>query len=574
MITETDYRNAYDKLEQWLSQEDIPLRYKSELRLLEERLMADSGDKEAKDEIYERFYKDLEFGTGGLRGIMGAGSNRMNSLTVRRVTQGFADYILAKYGKSEEELSMAIAYDSRKDSKTFAWDAAGVLLANGIKAYIYDELMPTPMLSFAVRNFKSAGGIMITASHNPSIYNGYKVYNNEGCQVTDQDAAEILKYIERTDLLQGAKYADPEDKVEIIGEDTIEKYFDSVRAERAGVDCKDLEVVFTPLNGTGNKPVRRILSEVGLKKIHIVKEQEEPDGNFSTCPYPNPEKEEALNKGLELAESLKTPDLLLATDPDADRLGVAVKHGKGQDAKYTLLTGNEIGVLLLDFIGAKKKLPKKPILMKTIVSTKMADEVAAFYGAETINLLTGFKYIGEQVGILEKQKEEDRFIFGFEESYGYLSGAYVRDKDAINGAMLLCEAAAYYKAMGKTLIDRMEELYNKFGWYKSGLAEFAFEGASGMMAMAGILAGLRENPPREAIGQRIVKSTDYLEAKKTGLPASNVLEYVLADGSSIMVRPSGTEPKLKIYLSARGKSKDESEELIEKMKSEVKEWIK
>lgn len=573
MITETDYKNAYGILDKWLAHDGIPMRYKRELKLLEERLLADSGDKEAKDEIYERFYKDLEFGTGGLRGIMGAGTNRMNSLTVRRVTQGFADYILANYGKDGEAVSVSIAYDSRNDSKNFAWEAAGVLLANGIEAYIYDELMPTPMLSFAVRHFKSAGGIMITASHNPSNYNGYKVYNHEGCQVTDQAAGEILKHIEGIDLLDGVKYTEPEEKVSVIGEDVIDKYFAAATATRTGVDCKNLEVVFTPLNGTGNKPVRRILSEVGLEKIHIVKEQEEPNGNFPTCPYPNPEKEEALYKGLELARSLKTPDLLLATDPDADRLGVAVKQDEGEDAKYVLLTGNEIGVLLLDFVCMKKELPKEPLLMKTIVSTKMADQVADFYGAKTINLLTGFKYIGEQIGLLEKKNEEDRFIFGFEESYGYLGGPYVRDKDAVNAAMLICEAAAFYKSEGKTLIDRMEELYNQFGWYKSGLAEFAFEGASGMIAMNGILSELRQNPPQKVIGQKVVETTDYLETKKTGLPASNVLEYVLEDGSSIMVRPSGTEPKLKIYLSAKGQSNEESNALIEKMKSEVTEWI-
>ncbi len=574
MITETDYKNAYDKMEQWLTHDGIPMKYKRELKLLEDRLLADSGDKEAKDEIYERFYKDLEFGTGGLRGIMGAGTNRMNSLTVRRVTQGFADYILSNYGKSGDAPSVAIAYDSRNDSKNFAWDAAGVLEANGIKVYIYSELMPTPMLSFAVRYFKSAGGIMITASHNPSNYNGYKVYNHEGCQVTDQAAAEILSCVESVDLLKGVKYTEPDELVEIIGDEIIEAYYKAVKATRTGVNCRDLEVVFTPLNGTGNKPVRRILDEVGLTNIHIVEEQEKPDGNFPTCPYPNPEKEEALYKGLELARKLKTPDLLLATDPDADRLGVAVKHSRGEEVEYVLLTGNEIGVLLLDFVADRRPLPKKPLLMKTIVSTKMADKVAECYGAKTINLLTGFKYIGEQIGLLEKKKEEHRFIFGFEESYGYLGGPYVRDKDAVNAAMLICEAAAYYKSMGKTLIDRMEELYNKFGWYKSGLAEFAFEGASGMMAMNGILSGLRENPPKSVIGQRVVEITDYINTIKTGLPASNVLEYVLADGSSIIVRPSGTEPKLKIYLSARGQNKEESQRLVEEMKSEVTTWIK
>ncbi len=604
MEQENRFEQTLGKMEQWLSHPGMVPKLHRELTALENRLVADSGDKEAKEEIYERFYRDLEFGTGGLRGILGAGTNRMNIYTVRRVTQGFANYINSHYGGKSDIPAVAISYDSRNCSTRFALEAGGVLAANGIRVYIFPKLMPTPALSFAVRYYKCAGGIMITASHNPANYNGYKVYNDEGCQVTQQAADEILGCIEDIDIFEDVKTLDavlgdfPEiiirdnefhDLVDVMPEDVTDKYIAAVKATGAGVDCNDLEVVFTPLNGAGNESVRRVLSEIGVKNIHVVPEQEKPDGNFPTCPYPNPEKEEALRKGMELCYALKTPDLLLATDPDCDRLGIAVRcAGPGDEISYKRLNGNEVGVILLDFICSCRKMPTDPVAMKTIVSTKMADEVAKAYGVEMMDLLTGFKYIGEQIGILEDKRQEDRFIFGFEESYGYLAGPYVRDKDAVNAAMLVCEAAAHYKKQGKTLIDRMEELYNEYGWYNNELLDFGFDGASGMIKMASIMASLRKAQPKEIAGMSVVEYADYFEGKRriTGegcdmaagyrpieLPRADVLEFVLEDGSSIIVRPSGTEPKLKIYLSAKGKDEQSSKIIIERLRKAAKEWI-
>ncbi|GAB1475776.1 phospho-sugar mutase [Bacillota bacterium] len=605
MEQRADFGDTLGKMEQWLSRTDMPPKLHRELKALEERLVADSGDKDAKTEIYERFYRDLDFGTGGLRGIIGAGTNRMNIFTVRHVTQGFANYINHNYIKENAQPSVAIAYDSRNGSLRFAIEAAGVLAANGIRVYIYKELMPTPALSFAVRHFHCAGGIMITASHNPAEYNGYKVYNHEGCQVTDQAAGEILEHIRSVEFFNHVKTTGFElsdmkeasffegkhhDLIDLIPEEVTDAYIHAVKSTRVGVDCSDLELVFTPLNGTGNKPVRRILAEIGVGKVHVVPEQEKPDGNFPTCPYPNPEKEAALLKGLDLCLKLDSPDLLLATDPDCDRLGVAVGQRNKETGTLTCqrLSGNEIGVLLLDFICGEKKLPAGAVAMKTIVSTKMADAVAADRGVEMINLLTGFKYIGEQIGLLEARGQEERFVFGFEESYGYLSGAHVRDKDAVNAAMLICEAAAHYKKQGKTLIDRMGELYGKYGRYVNDLMEFGFEGSAGMDRMQDIMTGLRKDPPEMIIGLRVVENADYETGKRritgqacdmasgyrpTNLPPANVLEYVLEDGSSVIVRPSGTEPKLKIYLSAKGADLQSSKDIIEKMRREVKEWI-
>ncbi len=589
MINGPDFANALGKMEQWLSHPGMEPKLHRELTALEERMEKNSGDKEAKEEILDRFYKDLDFGTGGLRGILGAGTNRMNIFTVRRVTQGFADYINLRYGGADTLPSLAIAYDSRNRSVRFALEAAGVLAANGIRVYIYPELMPTPALSFAVRHYGCAGGIMITASHNPANYNGYKVYNEEGCQVTQEAADRILDCISRVDYFSGVKTLDIQldsllesafwdeehhERIRQIPPETVEAYIEAVKATRVGVDCKDLEVVYTPLNGAGNKPVRRILAEIGVEKVHIVPEQENPDGNFPTCSYPNPEKEEALHRGLELCRELETPDLLLATDPDCDRLGIAVRHWDEEAGRilYRRLTGNETGVLLLDFICANRKLPSKPVAMKTIVSTKMAEAVAEAYGVEMRNLLTGFKYIGEQVGQLEAAGEGDRFIFGFEESYGYLAGSYVRDKDAVNAAMLVCEAAAYYKKQGKTLVDKMEELYDTYGWYQNDLLDFGFEGAAGMTEMASILFRLRQDPPGEIGGIPVTEQADY-SAGFINLPPADVLEYLLEDGSSVIVRPSGTEPKLKIYLSAKGAGRQASKDTIEKLRKAVKEWV-
>lgn len=601
----TGFGETLDRMEQWLSRPDMPPKLYRELMALEERLVADTGDNEAKTEIYERFYKDLDFGTGGLRGIIGAGTNRINIFTVRHVTQGLANYINQNNNGRNAEPSVAIAYDSRNGSLSFALAAAGVLAASGIRVHIYRELMPTPALSFAVRHYGCAGGIMITASHNPAEYNGYKVYNHEGCQVTDQAAGEILRSIRSIDIFNDVKTIEPElrdlheasffdnkhhDLINIIPSEVIDAYIAAVKNTGVDIDCTELEIVYTPLNGAGNKPVRRVLAEIGVGKVHVVPEQEKPDGNFPTCPYPNPEKEAALLKGLNLCSQLSSPDLLLATDPDCDRLGIAVRHQDKDksEVSFQRLSGNEIGLILLDFVCMERNLPTGAVAMKTIVSTKMSDAVAADRGVEMINLLTGFKYIGEQIGLLEAKGQEDRFIFGFEESYGYLAGPYVRDKDAVNAAMLICQAAAYYKKHGKTLIDRMEELYDKYGHYINDLLEFGFDGASGMIRMQGIMANLRMDPPGKIIGHKVVEYTDYAEGKSritgqtcdmasgyrpTNLPPADVLEYILEDGSSVIVRPSGTEPKLKIYLSAKGADLQNSKDIITELQREVKAWI-
>lgn len=590
---------AEEIMKRWLAQEDLDETLKKELQEIKDH-----------DEIQDRFYRELEFGTGGLRGVLGAGTNRMNIYTVRKATQGFADYLNLRYGPGGEKYSgkvpaVAIAYDSRINSRLFATEAACVLAGNGIKSYLYTELMPTPALSFAVRYFKCCAGIMVTASHNPSKYNGYKVYNEEGCQLTLEAAAEVLAQIEKVDFFDDVKtIADGlSPLIEPISEAAAEAFLEAVMKESTGADCSDLSVVYTPLNGTGNIPVRKIMDRIGVKNVHIVKEQELPDGNFPTCPYPNPEKKEALTLGLALCKKLSeegnAPDVLLATDPDCDRVGIAARHkdAAGKD-NYQLITGNEAGVLLLDYICmvrgeglTAKPMPKEPIAIKTIVTSKMAEQVAKNYGVTIIDVLTGFKFIGEQIGFLEAKGEEDRYIFGFEESYGYLSGAYVRDKDAVNASMLICEMTAYYKKAGKTLVDRLNELYEKYGYYKNDLMEFAFEGAAGMEKMNGIMSGLRADHPSRLIDRKVVEISDYqlsqrrilgnsktcdlaVGTKPIRLPKSDVLEYVLEDGSSFVVRPSGTEPKLKIYLSAKGESLRESDVIIDRLKTELNEIIK
>lgn len=581
METNNRFAEAYATMERWLAQPGLQPKLRRELEELEQRIVAHSGDKEAREEILDRFYRELEFGTGGLRGVLGAGSNRMNIYTVRRVTQGFANY-LAGLDPDGRERAVAIAYDSRIQSHRFALETGGVLAANGFTVHLYPELMPTPALSFAVRHYRCLGGVMITASHNPAKYNGYKVYNQDGCQANLDEAAAILDHIERVDFFDGVKTLDvdwerfmdgalPEagDAFRMIPKEVEDAYYAAVKNLRAGIDCSKLEAVYTPLNGTGNKPVRRILSEIGVARVHVVPEQELPDGNFPTCPYPNPEKEEALRKGLDLCRALETPDLLLATDPDCDRLGIAVRQADPDTGavSYRLLTGNEIGILLLDFLCTNRPLPKHPIAMKTIVSSKLAEKVAAHYGVESRDVLTGFKFIGEQIGLLEREGHENRFLFGFEESYGFLSGTHVRDKDAVNAAMLVCEAAALEKSRGLTLADRMDAIYRTFGYYKNDLMEMAFEGPSGMEEMDGIMAALRARAPKEIGGRRVVEVADYKTSQRRvlghtsamaagyrpiKLPKSDVIEYMLEDGSSVIVRPSGTEPKLKIYLSAKG----------------------
>ena len=514
------------------------------------------------DAISDRFYKELEFGTGGLRGVIGAGTNRMNVFTVAKATQGFADFINSKY----KNPSVAIAYDSRIKSDVFSKTTASVFAANGIKVYIYKEVMPTPMLSFAVRCLKCNGGVVITASHNPSKYNGYKAYDPNGCQLDIDDSKKVIDFVNRIPIFNGAKTISFEDGlksgiIEYIGDDVIEAYLNAVKNESINDVCKkaNLNVIYTPLNGAGNMPVRAILNKIGVENVTVVKEQELPDGNFPTTPYPNPEVREAFTLALQLAKTVK-PDLLLATDPDCDRVGIAVKSGDD----YTLLTGNQVGILLLNYILKERKkngtCPNAPIAVKTIVTTSLVEKLAKDYGCEIYNVLTGFKFIGGIIAELEKVNEADRYVLGFEESYGYLSGSYVRDKDAVNAAMLICEMASFYKLEGKTLLDVLEELYKTYGYYYNTQDSIYLEGISGFKRMSEIMLSLKEQPPKTIAGFNVVTLKDYSkgiitdietnEKTSTGLPFSDVVEFRLDNSSSVIVRPSGTEPKIKIYIEA------------------------
>ena len=503
------------------------------------------------DEIKDRFAVALKFGTAGLRGVLGAGTNRMNIYVVRQATQGLANWVKTQGGNQ----TVAISYDSRLKSDVFAKTAAGVLAANGIKVRIYDALMPVPALSFATRYYECNAGIMVTASHNPAKYNGYKVYGADGCQITLEVAAKILAAIEAVDCfaVQPADFdaALAEGKIEYSSEKCLDDFVDAVYAQRVGdgAGTADLKLVYTPLNGSGLECVKKLLAKLGVTHVTVVPEQEKPDGNFPTCPYPNPEIREAMQKGLELCDKVH-PDLLLGTDPDCDRCGTAVPDGKGG---YRLITGNEMGIILLDYICRTRKalgtMPEHPVAVTTIVSTDMATPVAAKYGVELRRTLTGFKFIGEQIGLLEAAGEADRYIFGFEESYGYLSGAHVRDKDAVNATLLVCEAAAWYAKQGMTLLDAINKLYAEFGCYRNALHSFAFEGESGMHTMDAIMKQLRQTPPTAIGGMAVESMVDYNTAG-TGLPKANVLEFRLAGGAKLMVRPSGTEPKIKVYLSA------------------------
>ncbi len=519
------------------------------------------GNNEA---ISDAFYKDLEFGTGGLRGVIGAGTNRMNVYTVGKATQGLAAYVNSVTSNGK----VAIAYDSRIKSDVFARDAAAILAANGIKVYIYKELMPTPMLSFAVRHLKCDAGIVVTASHNPAKYNGYKAYGSDGCQLGLEAADYVLSIMNSVDIFDGVKRIDFDDalasgKIEYIGQDVIDAYLSAVESRRVNLDLdmSGLNVVYTPLHGSGNKPVRAILKKIGATNVTVVPEQELPNGNFPTAPYPNPEIRQAFECALKLAETVK-PDLLLATDPDADRVGIAVP----KNGEYRLFSGNEVGALLLEYILKCRKangtLPQKPVAVKTIVTSDVCLQIAKDYGCELRDVLTGFKFIGEQIGLLEADGEEDRYVFGFEESYGYLAGTYVRDKDAVIASMLICEMVAYYKSIGKNLIDVLDELYGKYGYYYCSQKSFTCEGQAGMKQIADIMEKLANNPPAE-IGGLTVSRFDNLNksvsldvatgnSSKIDLPRSNVLGFYFADGSSLIVRPSGTEPKIKLYLSAVG----------------------
>ncbi|MDE6776898.1 MAG: phospho-sugar mutase, partial [Oscillospiraceae bacterium] len=523
--------------------------------------------KENESEIRDRFYRDLEFGTGGLRGVIGAGTNRMNVYTVRRATQGLANYVKESF----ENPSVAISYDSRIKSTKFAQAAASVLAANGIKVHIYTELMPTPCLSWAVRALNCSAGIMVTASHNPSKYNGYKAYGADGCQITLEVAEKVLSEINSLDMFNDVKYTDFEQAVadnmiSYIDQSVIEEYYQNVLAQGIHTDlCAEsgLKIVYTPLNGTGNKPVREVLSRIGIKDVTVVAEQENPDGNFPTCPYPNPEIREALELGLTYCDKVK-PDLLLATDPDADRVGIAVPDGDD----YALFSGNEVGALLLEYICSQRKtnntLPENPICVKTIVTTDLVKAIANEYGLETIEVLTGFKFIGEQIALLEEKNQENRYVFGFEESYGYLAGTYVRDKDAVVASMLICEMAAYYRTKGISLLQARENLYQKYGVFRHSLQSFAFEGESGMNKMNALMQGLRENGPEAIGGLKVVSVSDYITSEtiniptgeKTAitLPKSNVLVFDLEQGAKVVIRPSGTEPKIKSYYTTVGET--------------------
>ena len=526
------------------------------------------------DQIKERFAVALKFGTAGLRGVLGVGTNRMNIYVVRQATQGLANWVKTQGGNQ----LVAISYDSRINSDVFAKEAAEVLAANGIKVRIYDALMPVPALSFATRYYGANAGIMITASHNPAKYNGYKAYGPDGCQMTDDAAAVVYSEIQKTDVLAGAKLVSFEEglasgMIQYVEDACKEALYDAIKARsvRPGL-CKTagLKLVYSPLNGSGLVPVTRVLHDIGITDITIVPEQQYPDGNFPTCPYPNPEIFEALRLGLELAKK-SGADLMLATDPDADRVGIAIKC---PDGSYELVSGNEVGVLLLDYICQGRiengTMPKNPVAIKSIVSTPLADAVAKSYGVEMRNVLTGFKWIGDQIARLEKAGEVDRFIFGFEESYGYLAGPYVRDKDAIIGSMLICEMAAYYRSIGSSIKERLEAIYAKFGRYLNKVDSFEFPGLSGMDKMAAIMDSLRKDSPAEIGGYKVTKVTDYEKSEETGLPAANVLIYALDGGATVVVRPSGTEPKIKTYFTTLGKDLAEAQAQKDKLAEALK----
>ncbi len=543
--------------------------------------------KDDNDAVYDRFYTPLTFGTAGLRGVLGAGINRMNIYVVRHATQGLANYIKKKYGTG----SVAISHDSRINSDVFKIEAARVLAANGIKAYITEELEPTPVLSYLVRNLGCVAGIMVTASHNPAEYNGYKAYGEDGCQMTDVAAGMVFDEIQAIDVFDDVKLCDFDEalkngSIEYVKDSVYDEYIAEVekRQVNPGI-CKDagLNIVYTPLNGAGNKLVRRALADIGVENVTVVKEQENPDGNFTTCPFPNPELEEALAKGLELCKATGA-ELLLATDPDSDRVSIAARRA---DGTYRLYTGNEIGAMLTEYILSCRKangtLPKDPIVVKTIVTTKIIEAMCKEYGAELKNVLTGFKYIGEVILGLEQKGEEDRYVFGFEESCGYLSGSYVRDKDAVVASMLICEMAAYYKKQNKSLVDVIDGIYAKYGYYLNTTLNFYFKGAAGMQKIADIMDGLRNNAPKTIAGYQVEAIADYSEKVATDLvtgnteaidlPKSNVLSYTTEGGHCAIVRPSGTEPKLKIYITAIGKTAEQAKAITDKISDDMSKYL-
>lgn len=552
---------------------------------LKEELESIKGNEE---EILDRFYRCLEFGTAGLRGVIGAGTNRMNYYTVCQATQGLADFL----NKHFENPSIAIGYDSRIKSDYFSIEAAKVLAANGVKVYLYRELQPTPCLSFAIRYFKTSSGIILTASHNPAKYNGYKCYNANGYQMTDEEANETYKFIKKVDYFTGIKTMDFDEAVEkglieYMGDEVIDAFLDEVIKQCVNPDIiadAGLKVIYTPLNGTGNKPVRKILDRIGVQDVYVVPEQEMPDGNFPTCPFPNPEIKQAFECALKMAEDIQ-PDLLLATDPDCDRVGIAVKDGNGG---YKLMSGNEVGAMMLNYLLSQKKekglLSENSIAVKSFVSTDLAEVIAKKYNCTFKNLLTGFKYIGELITQLETEGRAHDFVMGFEESYGYLAGTHARDKDAVVASMLICEMAAYYKAQGKSLAEVMDSIYDEFGYYFNTVSSYTFEGASGMEKMAAIMDGLRADAPKSFGGMEVTVVDDYKTSVSTNLtdsstktielPKSNVLAYTLTDGNKIIVRPSGTEPKIKAYITAIGKDREQAQLIADKLLADADALMK
>ena len=570
---------------------------------VEQELTAIRGEEE---KIQDAFYRDLAFGTGGLRGVIGAGTNRMNVYTVAKASQGLANYVRKHFAAADRRI--AVSRDSRIKSDLFAETAARVFAANGIDVYMYEDIMPTPCLSFATRALHCAAGIMLTASHNPAKYNGYKVYGADGCQITTEAAAEILAEIEALDLFADIRMTDFEiagtrDTAEAnvsakdsattpaagendtpatarifwIGESVYTDFVENVKKQSVlGPDDhidRNVAIVYSPLNGTGRAPVTRTLRECGYTNITLVKEQEMPDGHFPTCPYPNPEIKEAMALGMDYAERVQA-DLLLATDPDCDRVGIAVRRA---DGSYQLLSGNETGILLLDYILAQRTkhgtLPKDPVMVKTIVTMDLGERIAAHYGVETINVLTGFKFIGEQIGRLEKAGHPERYVFGFEESYGYLTGSYVRDKDAVDGALMICEMFCFYKTQGISLLDRLQALYAEYGYCLNTLHSFTFEGSAGFEKMQKIMQRFRTEAPTAFAGKKVEKVLDYLPGLD-GLPKSDVLKYLLSDHCSVVVRPSGTEPKLKIYISISAENQAAAEACEAAIAAELGERMK
>ncbi len=550
--------NSKEKYNLWLS------------RVNDEELLGQLKKMDDK-EIEDSFYKDLSFGTGGLRGTIGAGSNRMNVYTVNKASQGLANYLNKHY----KNPSVVIGYDSRIKSDVFSKCAAKVFSSNGIKVYLWGRLLPVPTVSFGVRYLKASAGVMITASHNPSKYNGYKVYGDDGCQITTKAAEEILKEIENVDIFDGVIVKDS-NNISMVPEECFDEFLSNVKSQSVlfGEEInKDVKIVYSPLNGTGREPVLRVLKESGFTNVSVVREQEYPDGNFPTCPYPNPEIKEAMALGMEYAKKEKA-DLLIATDPDCDRVGIAVRN---KDDEYVLLSGNETGILLLDYICTQRikhnKMPNDSVVVKTIVSTDLADSICKHYGVSVRNVLTGFKFIGEQIGLLEKDNKADSYIFGFEESYGYLTGSYVRDKDGVDGAFMICEMFAYYKSKGISLLDKLDELYRTYGYQINSLQSYEFDGSSGFKKMQDIMANFRNHPLIDINGIKVDRCLDYAVGLD-GLPKSDVLKYYLVDKSSVVVRPSGTEPKLKTYVSTLRPTKDESIKANQELADSLKMFFK